>query len=257
MERTKKYEGYYLSELGWRNLIQLSEDIFGEPDSIHGNANTHNGTWTYDKLEDFVAGLNPNNSDLFLEFSDSQRVRLCHYGRFGWEIKSNDKKKIVQFETSADNVATTHIVPLPEIAHKATPTIFIGHGRDQDWRALKDHLQDKHEIEIEAYEVGSRAGHTIRDVLEDMLDGSELAILVHTPEDELADGSFNSRPNVIHETGLFQGKLGFSRAIILMRVGVNEFSNISGVQQIRYATITETFGDVLAWIKRESHSQKT
>ena len=62
-----------------------------------------------------------------------------------------------------------------------------------------------------------------------------------------------ARPNVIHELGLFQGKLGFQRAIILLEDGVQEFSNILGVNQLRFTrgTISGTFGDILATIRRE------
>ena len=57
----------------------------------------------------------------------------------------------------------------------------------------------------------------------------------------------------MHESGLFQGKLGFSRAIILLEDGTEEFSNIAGLQQIRFSKgkIKESFGDVLAVLKRE------
>ena len=39
--------------------------------------------------------------------------------------------------------------------------------------------------------------------------------------------------NVVHETGLFQGRLGFNKAIVLMEDGCDEFSNIHGLTQIR------------------------
>jgi hypothetical protein len=260
MEREKKYDGSYLREIGWRNLVQASRDFFGEPSRVSGKVWRGSGTWTYDTLEDFLADFNPDKSDLFIWFEEEVVVRICHYGGFFWNVVSNKKVGIVDFETKADNIIHFQMVPelkpepVPESQIEKAPTVFIGHGRHTDWRDLKDHLQDKHDMQIEAYETGSRSGHTIRDVLEDMLEGSELAILVHTPEDELADGSFNTRPNVIHETGLFQGRLGFARAIILLKDGANEFTNVSGVQQIRYQTIGETYGDILSWIKRESNS---
>jgi predicted nucleotide-binding protein len=131
--------------------------------------------------------------------------------------------------------------------------VFIGHGGDSQWRDLKDHLHEKHDYAIEAYEIGSRAGHTIRDILEEMLDSSSFALLVMTGEDETKDGKTLARQNVVHEAGLFQGKLGFSRAIILLEDGTEEFSNIHGLQQIRFSKgrIRESFGDVLAVLKRE------
>jgi predicted nucleotide-binding protein len=86
-----------------------------------------------------------------------------------------------------------------------------------------------------------------------MLHRSTLALLVLTAEDEHKDGTKHARENVIHELGLFQGKLGFSRAIILLEDGASEFSNIHGIHQIRFSSknIREAFGDVLATLKRD------
>jgi predicted nucleotide-binding protein len=133
------------------------------------------------------------------------------------------------------------------------PKVFIGHGGSHQWRDLKDHLHELHSYEVLAYETGERAGHTIRDVIVDMLSKSSFAILVMTGEDEQSDGTFRARQNIVHEIGLFQGKLGFTKAIVLLEEGTEEFSNIHRVQQIRYpkGAIRQTFGDVLAVLKRE------
>ena len=140
-----------------------------------------------------------------------------------------------------------------EVVENNSPSIFIGHGRSGQWRDLKDHLQDKHEYNVIAYETGARAGHSIRDILESMLEESSFAILVFTGEDKTEDGLMHARQNVIHEAGLFQGRLGFNRAIILLEEGTEDMSNVHGIQQIRYSknNIKETFGDVLATLKRE------
>jgi predicted nucleotide-binding protein len=55
-----------------------------------------------------------------------------------------------------------------------------------------------------------------------------------TAEDEQADGTVHARQNVVHEAGLFQGRLGFKKAIILLEGGCEEFSNIEGLGQIRF-----------------------
>jgi len=122
---------------------------------------------------------------------------------------------------------------------------------------LKDHLHDKHGFDVDHYEHGARAGLTIKEVLDDMLTSSSFALLVLTGEDEDVEGKLHARENVIHELGLFQGYLGWKRAIILLEEGVEEFSNIHGINQIRFqkGNIKETFGEVLATIKRE-FSQK-
>jgi len=135
--------------------------------------------------------------------------------------------------------------------------VFIGHGRSPLWRDLKDHLHEQHGYDIEAYEIGARAGLTIRDVLDDMLTRSSIAFLVMTAEDADAEGRFHARENVIHELGLFQGRLGWRRAIVLLEEGTEEFSNIHGIHQLRFSKgrIVETFGDVLATIRREFEGQ--
>ena len=129
--------------------------------------------------------------------------------------------------------------------------MFIGHGHSQDWKQLRDHLRDVHGFKIEAYESGPRAGLTIEHVLQTMLEKASIAFLVMTGEDETVAGNINPRLNVVHELGLFQGKLGFHKAIILLKDGATEFSNIEGIQQIRFTNIKEVFGDVVGTINRE------
>lgn len=63
---------------------------------------------------------------------------------------------------------------------------------------------------------------------------ASFAFLVLTGEDERNDKTTQARMNVIHETGLFQGRLGFSKAIVLLEEDCAEFSNIHGLTQIRF-----------------------
>lgn len=66
------------------------------------------------------------------------------------------------------------------------------------------------------------------------MEESSIAILVLTAEDETAEGKTRARQNVIHEAGLFQGRLGFDKVIILKQDGIEEFSNIAGLQYISF-----------------------
>lgn len=132
-------------------------------------------------------------------------------------------------------------------------SIFIGHGHDAQWQSLKDHLQDQHGFKVVAYEIGPRAGRSIKEVLDEMANSSSFALLVMAGEDVDASGDLHARENVVHELGLFQGRLGFRRAIAMVENDVTEFSNIHGLNPIRFPKggIKETFGDVLATIRRE------
>jgi predicted nucleotide-binding protein len=67
-----------------------------------------------------------------------------------------------------------------------------------------------------------------------MLDEAGFAFLVLTGEDLGEAGESRPRENVIHEVGLFQGRLGFNRAIVLQEDGCSTFSNIHGLTVIRF-----------------------
>ena len=66
------------------------------------------------------------------------------------------------------------------------------------------------------------------------MDAAGFAFLVMTAEDIHADTTAHARENVIHEAGLFQGRLGFKRAIILLEEGCAQLSNIHGLTHIGF-----------------------
>lgn len=131
--------------------------------------------------------------------------------------------------------------------------IFIGHGRAHTWRDLKDFLQDRLKLTPDEFNREPTAGLSTKERLEAMLEDAAFAFLVMTAEDELADGKVAARSNVIHEAGLFQGRLGFERAIILLEEGCEEFSNIVGLTQIRFpkGNIKAQFEEVRRVLERE------
>ncbi len=59
--------------------------------------------------------------------------------------------------------------------------------------------------------------------------------------------------NVVHEAGLFQGRLGFTKAIVLLEEGCKEFTNIQGLGQIRFprGRISSAFEEVRRVLERE------
>jgi predicted nucleotide-binding protein len=86
-----------------------------------------------------------------------------------------------------------------------------------------------------------------------MVRRASIALLVHTAEDEVAGEELRARQNVVHETGLCQGRLGWEGAIIIREDGCESFSNVHGVQEIRYPReeISQKFLEVLDVINRE------
>ena len=208
-------------------------------------------TWTFDSLDEFYAAC--RNAYTF-EFSLSTREGRLQVGLIrdggsnvvvGLESRNDIEGVFNIFENNAE-ACSLPVEPKPV-------RVFVGHGGDPQWRDLKDHLHDQHDLDVVAYEIGPRAGLSVKEVLEKMLTESSFALLVLTGEDEQTDGAIHARQNVVHELGLFQGRLGFTRAIALLEEGVEEFSNILGVNQIRFPKdgIRQTFGDVVATVARE------
>ncbi len=258
MQKSKSYPQTFFPP----EIIRRAKDTFEQTsglvpiDKLNAEMFVTHGmvTWTFDTTEEFYADYNADATEaqFMLCISDYwfkvnvTRTRTCV------SVISKSRSHIEGVFQIFEGIASSCRRPL-EAIDTPKPVIFIGHGHSPLWRDLKDHLTDKHGYCVQAYEVGSRTGHAVRDVLEDMLTRSSMAFLVLTAEDETATGTYHARQNVIHETGLFQGRLGFSRAIVLLEDGTQEFSNIAGIEQIRFnqGSIKETFGDVLAAIKRE------
>jgi len=131
--------------------------------------------------------------------------------------------------------------------------IFIGHGRSLVWLQLKDFLRERFDLPCDEFNVEPTAGVSTTERLQAMLDQAGLAFVVMTAEEQHADGLVYGRPNVIHESGLFQGKLGTRRAIVMLEEGCSDFSNITGLTQIRFpkGDLRPSFEEVRRVLERE------
>ena len=131
--------------------------------------------------------------------------------------------------------------------------IFIGHGQSKVWRDLKDFVQDRLHLPYDEFNRVPIAGFTNIARLSEMLNNAAVAFIILTAEDEQADGKMHARMNVIHEAGLFQGRLGFEKAILLLEEGCEEFSNVQGLGQIRFPTgdIAAKFEEIRRVLERE------
>ena len=142
-----------------------------------------------------------------------------------------------------------HLIPLSSLLPNK---IFIGHGHSSVWREFKDFLQDNLSLPLEEFNRVPQAGSWTGERLSEMLDSACFAFLIMTGEDE-RDGELHARENVIHEVGLFQGKLGFKRSIILLEDGCRDFSNIGGLTGIRFPKnkISVVYEEVRRTLQRE------
>jgi hypothetical protein len=123
------------------------------------------------------------------------------------EVLTDKWVTIVGFCVTEDQ--TQNAIAAPMRDQRMTKRVFIGHGRSSLWRDLKDFLHERLHLDFEEFNRESAAGLSTKERLLQMLDASSFAFLLMTAEDQRADGSMTARANVIHEVGLFQGRLGF------------------------------------------------
>jgi hypothetical protein len=214
--------------------------------------------WAHDALEDFFYDYQRGfgrvlfsihgDSDQALEYSVSELNYLSQV-TIAFPIRDNIEKVSSVFKKHSP---ICNIYELQKKLHK--PTIFIGHGRSALWRDLKDHLHEKHKFEIQAYETDDRSSSYTFQNVENMVRDSSFAILILTCEDEMTNGSFRARQNVIHELGYSQAKLGRKNTLVLVEEDVDWPSNIQGIDHFYFSkgNIKEVFGDIIAALEKRT-----
>ena len=175
-------------------------------------------------------------------------LSIIHGTKAPFQSCKDLKKQIVSLANHIQNLEKS---PMQE--NRIGNKIFIGHGHSPDWREFKDFINDRLGLSWDEFNRVPVAGVTNIKRLTQMLDQARLAFLVMTAEDEQPDGTLRARENVVHEAGLFQGRLGFEKAIILLEEGCEEFSNIEGLGQIQFpkGNISASFEEVRQVLERE------
>lgn len=252
MERGTEFSGVRFSLQTIRSAIETYREVLSEiGEQILDEAlkvDLADGQWKFDDENEFFASVPQGTGYSVYLAARSVRLQVSQMRqRAVVFVKAPTRANVQRIFAPFDSKQGTEVVPAE------SPVVFIGHGRSSAWKDLRDHLRDQHDYRIECYESGARAGHSIRDILESMAEKSSFALLVMTGEDMDASGEMRARQNVIHEAGIFQGRLGFSRAIMLLEEDVVKFSNVDGVQYIPFSKgcIREAYGDVLATLRRE------
>lgn len=206
------------------------------------------------KLDEFWSKWRPSGGDgLYFPPRDTADTdgTVQQIGVLVNRLVSMDEEAFAQ--SSRSSRLTGEIESRREDTSVAQPCVFLGHGGSRLWARVKMFLEDELGLATVTYESEPRVGESIVPVLERMLGQATFAVVVLTAEDDAPDGAKRARQNVVHEAGLFQGRLGFKRAVLLVQEGVDAFSNVAGLQHIPFSgdKIEQAFYELQRVLKRE------
>jgi len=144
-------------------------------------------------------------------------------------------------------------LPTGPVDNAVSRMVFLGHGRSPLWSRVHFHLHDELSLQVEVWESTSRVGQHSIEVLKELLGKCGFAVLIATGDDSTVAGEIRARQNVIHEIGLFQGRVGFEKVALIEQEGVAGFSNIDGLQRIRFPSnkIEHAFYELDRTLRRE------
>jgi sugar/nucleoside kinase (ribokinase family) len=130
------------------------------------------------------------------------------------------------------------------------PGIFLAHGHDPQWRRLRQFLEDECRVPVHSLE-GESEDRVV--AMRRVLALCSFAICLLTAEDVMQAGGAHADQNVIHQAGLFQGRYGFSRVLLLVGAGVESFSNVSGLVALSFGEdmVESTFWQIARLLRRE------
>jgi sugar/nucleoside kinase (ribokinase family) len=115
-----------------------------------------------------------------------------------------------------------------------SPLVFLSHGRSQLWTKVNDFLEERLGTKVLCWEAESRASHSTIAVLQAFLNQAHFVVAILTAEDTTDEGTTLARQNVVHEVGLFQGRLGFDKVVLLTQNTTEMLTNLNGLQEIRF-----------------------
>ncbi len=143
-------------------------------------------------------------------------------------------------------------IPIKYNDHRTEELVFIGHGRSNEWKKVRDFLRDTKKLNVEYYENDLRVGKQVSNILKKLVADATIAVLVLTGDDKGEDEIFRPRSNVMYEVGMFENALGAEKTIILLEEGCEDPANLSGVQKLKFEkdSIESIFGDLSVTIDK-------
>jgi hypothetical protein len=221
-----------------RELVERGQRFAAQPSMARG----HVRVWT-SSVRNALRDIFGETSPTFLAWPTQDTVPEVHFREMLLEWLGRLESLLESVTSSAERA----------VSASGGNRIFVGHGRSPVWLELRHFLENRLSLKCEEFNSESTAGVGTTERLTEMLAKSGFAFLIMTGEDEHADAKLHARENVVHEVGLFQGRLGMKRAIILKEEGCQVFSNIHGLTYIGFpkGNIKGAFEEIRMVLERE------
>jgi len=114
--------------------------------------------------------------------------------------------------------------------------IFITHGHNEKVTLkIKNFLQDILKLKPIIFNENNIHGDTVIEDIERLTNVCGKAIIIQTKDDEMKNGGIRARQNVLHEMGYFYGKIGRRNTLLLMEEGIEQASNIVGINGVYFS----------------------
>ncbi|MFM7182352.1 MAG: TIR domain-containing protein [Verrucomicrobiales bacterium] len=123
---------------------------------------------------------------------------------------------LVDLEKRAVEARHTTSVVATAAAKSGARGIVVGHGKSALWRSLRDRITEVFPGPCHGFQQVPLPGLGTMAAMLEVMPRARFAILVLTRDDVETEGELAAQLNVVRLAGLFQGRLGFSRVLLLV-----------------------------------------
>lgn len=141
----------------------------------------------------------------------------------------------------------------PEPPRPSTPGtgVFIAHGVDPQWEAVRRFLEQECRVPVYAL-AGDVSGANLDDAMRQHLFRCTFGVCVLATADTLP-GEGRAEQSLVHQAGVLQGRYGFRRVAMLVEQGCATFSNVAGLIRLDFEAghVESTFWQLERMLRRE------
>ncbi len=192
-------------------------------------------TWKLDGRHDFYERYRqPGVASAYIEDIGADAFRLSYIEQMGTTVfaKHPDDEQLRAMFAIFDEDRPGAETSVRESVG-GVPNVFISQGGRAAGRALAEGLE-RNGFVVKTYERPGNRRDATRSLLEALVQGRDFAVLLYLDEDEDAHGGRRAREHVLHEVGLFQGRLGLERAVIVRQEGLEPLDRSHAVPEVGF-----------------------